>query len=552
MRAVLLVALVACAASESPGPVAPAIPAAPITASIPALVPDPAPPVLRLPGDVKPIRAALDLTVFPDQPTLSGTVHIPADVVTPTRVVWLNATDLTIHHAELDGKPARLVTGNDDFIGLTVDRVLPLGSIAIDLAFTAKIDPTRSRGVYREREGNEPYIYTFFEPIDARRAFPCFDEPSYKIPWQVTLHVRQADVALGNAAVLRETAEPGGLKKVELAATRPLPSYLVAFVVGPFEIVDGGTAGRAQTPIRFVLPRGRAGELGYARQITPKVVAALEDYFDMAYPYGKLDVAVVPRYWGTMEHPGLVALGQPLTFIHPDEETIPRKEFYANIAIHELAHYWFGDYVTMAWWDDTWLNEALGTWSDLNITEAAEPSWRVRDDRVDLSASAMAADEALATQAIRQPVTTREAIAASFDNAITFFSTIGGSTVSCAIGLAVLDVVQEERLQEHAAEVGGALIDALRLLAGRHPLVGDVRGSGLFLGVELVKDRGTLEPATGEASDVVNRMRERGILLGTDGPFANVLKIRPPMPFTRENADHLAATLDEVLRQTVA
>jgi 4-aminobutyrate aminotransferase-like enzyme len=143
-------------------------------------------------------------------------------------------------------------------------------------------------------------------------------------------------------------------------------------------------------------------------------------------------------------------------------------------------------------------------------------------------------------------VTTPE-IAASFDNGMEFFSTFGGSTVACAVGLAVLDVVQEEHLQEHAREAGDALLDALRALAARHPLVGDVRGSGLFLGVELVKDRDTGEPATAEASAVVNRLRERGILLGTDGPFANVLKIRPPMPFTRENGAHLAATLDEVL-----
>ena len=143
-------------------------------------------------------------------------------------------------------------------------------------------------------------------------------------------------------------------------------------------------------------------------------------------------------------------------------------------------------------------------------------------------------------------VTTAE-IAASFDNGMEFFSTFGGSTVSCAVGLAVLDVVQEERLQEHARDVGDALLDALGAMAGRHPIIGDVRGSGLFLGVELVKDRETRVPATAEASDVVNRMRERGILLGTDGPFANVLKIRPPMPFTREDASHLTATLDEVL-----
>jgi len=143
-------------------------------------------------------------------------------------------------------------------------------------------------------------------------------------------------------------------------------------------------------------------------------------------------------------------------------------------------------------------------------------------------------------------VTTRE-IAASFDNGMEFFSTFGGSTVACAVGLAVLDVVEEERLQDHAREVGAILVDRLRDLIGDHPLVGDIRGSGLFLGVELVKDRATLEPATAEASEVSNRMRERGILLGTDGPFHNVIKIRPPMPFTAEDAEHLARTLADVL-----
>jgi 4-aminobutyrate aminotransferase-like enzyme/Ser/Thr protein kinase RdoA (MazF antagonist) len=143
-------------------------------------------------------------------------------------------------------------------------------------------------------------------------------------------------------------------------------------------------------------------------------------------------------------------------------------------------------------------------------------------------------------------VTTRE-IAESFDNGMEFFSTFGGSTVSCAVGLAVLDVVQQERLQDHAREVGDTLIARLRALCDAHPIVGDVRGSGLFIGVELVKDGDTLEPAAAEASDAVNRMRERGILLGTDGPFENVLKIRPPMPFTLEDADALVRELDAVL-----
>jgi len=424
MRVALLVAVVAlaaCSSPERPTPVSPAPPVSPPAAAPVAALPDPPPPELRLPGDVKPVTYALDLTIVPDQPTAAGRVHITAEVVRPARVVWLNASGLAIDHAELGGKAARLIKGGDDFIGLASDHELPAGALAIDVAWQTPIDRERSRGMYSEHEGNETYVYTFFEPIDARRAFPCFDEPSYKVPWQLTFHVKADQVALANAPVVRETPEPGGMKKVETAVTKPLPSYLVAFVVGPFELVDGGTAGRAKTPIRFVIPKGRGGELGYARQVTPKVVDALEDYFDMAYPYGKLDVAVVPRFWGTMEHPGIVAMGQPLTLIRPEQETRERKADYTNILAHELSHYWFGDLVTMAWWDDTWLNEALGEWSDMNITEAAEPTWRFRDDRVRMAVGAMAADETLATGAIRRQVTTREGIAASFDNSITYF-----------------------------------------------------------------------------------------------------------------------------------
>jgi 4-aminobutyrate aminotransferase-like enzyme len=125
-----------------------------------------------------------------------------------------------------------------------------------------------------------------------------------------------------------------------------------------------------------------------------------------------------------------------------------------------------------------------------------------------------------------------------------FFSTFGGNTVSCAIGMAVLDVVRDEKLQEHARGVGEKMLAGLRGIAERYPLIGDVRGSGLFLGAELVRDRDSLEPATAEASFVVNRMRERGVLIGTDGPYHNVLKIRPPMPFAAGDAAILLEALE--------
>jgi 4-aminobutyrate aminotransferase-like enzyme len=143
-------------------------------------------------------------------------------------------------------------------------------------------------------------------------------------------------------------------------------------------------------------------------------------------------------------------------------------------------------------------------------------------------------------------VTTRE-IAASFDNGMEFFSTFGGSTVSCVVGAAVLRIVAEDGLQGHAAAVGGGLLAKLNSLPGRHELVGDVRGSGLFIGIELVTDRATLAPATRAADDVVNHMRKAGVLIGTDGPYHNVLKIRPPMPFANEDTDELVDSLDRAL-----
>ncbi|HEX7330297.1 MAG TPA: aminotransferase class III-fold pyridoxal phosphate-dependent enzyme [Pyrinomonadaceae bacterium] len=141
-------------------------------------------------------------------------------------------------------------------------------------------------------------------------------------------------------------------------------------------------------------------------------------------------------------------------------------------------------------------------------------------------------------------ITTRE-IADSFNNGMEFFSTFGGNNVSCAIGLKVLEVVQEEKLQAHALNVGERLLNGLRDLQQRHEIIADVRGSGFFLGVELIRER---IPATQEAARVVNQMRERGILLGTDGPHHNVLKIRPPMPFSQADADLLLTTLDETLK----
>jgi 4-aminobutyrate aminotransferase-like enzyme len=148
-------------------------------------------------------------------------------------------------------------------------------------------------------------------------------------------------------------------------------------------------------------------------------------------------------------------------------------------------------------------------------------------------------------------VTTRE-IAASFANGMEFFSTFGGNPVACAAGLAVLDVLDDEKLQQNATTVGSQWISDLCKLQEKFPLIGDVRGSGLFLGIDLVADRESRAPATKQASYIVNRLREDGILAGTDGPHHNVIKLRPPLCFTTENANHFTATFAKILSEIAA
>jgi 4-aminobutyrate aminotransferase-like enzyme len=146
-------------------------------------------------------------------------------------------------------------------------------------------------------------------------------------------------------------------------------------------------------------------------------------------------------------------------------------------------------------------------------------------------------------------VATTRRIAEAFDTGMEYFNTFGGNPVSCRAGTEVLNVIRDERLQEKALQTGSCLIRLLNEVKGRHSLIGDVRGTGLFIGVELVRDSGSLEPAAEEADYVINRMREQGILISTDGPFHNVLKIKPPLQFNRENAEQMAETLDSILKE---
>jgi cytosol alanyl aminopeptidase len=413
-------ALAACATPSAPKPSATAGAAAPAPAAPSVLEP----PALRLPTTVRPLRESLALTLVPTETAFSGTATVELQLEAATDHFWLHAQGLTVDETRFQlgdrGVPATATPSGEDWLLVRLAAPAGPGLARLVLRYHGSIDVARSRGIYRVDEDKTAYLYTFFEAVDARRAFPCFDEPAFKIPWTLSLSVPEADQAFANTPVVSTTAGGPGLKTLTFAETRPLPSYLVAFVVGPFQVVPGSPAGNEGIPVQFILPQGRAAELRYAQEFLPHSVKLLEDITGVPYPYGKLDVAVVPRYWGTMEHPGLVALGQSILLIPPGQESLQRRQFAASISTHELAHYWFGDLVTNAWWDDTWLNETLGTWLDLKATDALDPAFRFQRVALARRSSALAADALPTAKAVRQPVLSRTDIDASFDAALTY------------------------------------------------------------------------------------------------------------------------------------
>ena len=381
----------------------------------------PTPPALRLSDNVRPRRQSVSLRLSPLAEAFAGWTDIAVDVQAPTRVIWLHAADLHIQRAELLGGPHPVglrPIQSGEFLGLTAERELGPGRFTIRLHFTGKMPARDERGLYRQEENGDWYIFTQFEATDARRAFPCFDEPGFKIPWQVTLEVPAQALAFANTPPVSETPV-GANKRVVFAETKPLPSYLVALAVGPFEVVDAGKAGRRATQVRIIVPRGKTAEVAYAAGTTGDILTRLENYFDIPYPYEKLDHLAVPMKGGAMENPGLVTFGTDIIFGKPGQRDIELERNYLHIAAHELGHMWFGDLVTTAWWDDIWLNEAFASWIDSKIIDQWHPEWDGPVGRVQSRGAAMNNDALVSARRIRQPIESPHDIENAFD-AITY------------------------------------------------------------------------------------------------------------------------------------
>lgn len=394
------------------------------TASTPGRPPPPAPRGDgRLPDLARPSSQTVDLDLDPDASGFSGHVDIRLTMAARTHHIVLHAAGLRIDHAELRdtsdkrtplSASLRKSQGSHTSDELVLSALEPIerGAHVLSIDFRGTVGDSL-RGLYGFRFENHGYLATQFEPTDARRAFPCFDEPGTKIPYTLRITAPKAARVFANTTEERSSLIGRGKKRrIEFRATRPLPAYLVAFVVGPFEAVETRRKG-----VRIVFPTGHGAQTTLAREEAPRVLEAIESYVGRPYAYGKLDLVAVPEFAaGAMENPGLVTFRDELLLLDPKEATPLARRAMRSVIAHELAHQWFGNLVTAKWWDDIWLNEALATWMERKTMIALDPDDPAMD-RAAIRTLAVLDEDALASaRAIHQEVRSTAQARESFDS----------------------------------------------------------------------------------------------------------------------------------------
>lgn len=383
--------------------------------------PSPTPPELRLPDTAAPLLYMVELTIDPAKDSFTGTARINLRTTAASDHLWLHGTELTVSKAVLktdaevlDARP--LDTSNEHFLGFRFPRQVAAGTYWLEVTYSGTISDKDYSGLFRQQEDEAWYLYSQFEAFSARRAFPSFDEPRFKVPFALTLHVPEALHAFSNTPVKAETKGPdAGWKTLTFETTKPLPSYLVALAVGPFEVVDVGPAGRNKTPVRIITTRGKTARTAWSKQAVVELQVLLESYFDMAYPYAKLDHIVVPHFLGAMENPGLITYDGGILLAEPGNEPRGWQRGAANTIAHEIAHQWFGNLVTLAWWDDIWLNESFATWAAAKVVDEWKPAWKSTVGAVGQRNGVMGQDSLMTARKIRQPIVSHQDIAGAFD-----------------------------------------------------------------------------------------------------------------------------------------
>ena len=359
----------------------------------------------RLSPELDPTFQSVRLKLDPDKRSYSGSTRTELDVRSSTTVVQFHAEGQRLTRVTLlqgaDTIAVERKSGDHGLVTLTAARPLAVGRAVLEIEFTHQYG-TRAVGLYRAVKDNQGYLYTQFESDDAREAFPCWDEPGFKFPYQITLEVPAKYEALTNTPIERQSAA-GEWKTLVFKRTPPLPSYLLAIGVGPFEFTPvPGT----RIPTRIVTVQGQKHLTGVAVETTPKLLAALEKWFGTPYPFEKLDLLAVPEFaYGAMENPGAITYRDDVLLLDPTTATVGQRRGHVSTHAHEMAHMWFGDLVTMEWWDDLWLNESFADWMASKISDEVYPEYKDGLSELQSISRTKTSDAQPSTRAIREKTT---------------------------------------------------------------------------------------------------------------------------------------------------
>ena len=339
-----------------------------------------APDPYRLGKGVIPTRYDVELTPDLDSATFAGRVTIAIDVAEPTTSFMLNAIELDILATTVDGADAAWSL-DEATERMTITTVAPLaaGTSSIDIEFTGILND-KLRGFYRstfdDDDGNERVIATTqMQATDCRRGFPCWDEPEFKAVFAITLVIDPALMAVSNGSVADRQERDDGLVAIRFADTMVMSSYLVAFVVGPLEATDPVDVDGI--PLRIVHVPGKGHLTGFGLDIGSFALRWFQNYYGIPYPSDKVDLLALPDFAaGAMENLGCITFRESLLLVDPDTATHTEQETVADVVAHELAHMWFGDLVTMRWWNGIWLNEAFATFMEIAAVDAFRKDWQ--------------------------------------------------------------------------------------------------------------------------------------------------------------------------------
>jgi alanyl aminopeptidase len=359
----------------------------------------------RLDPNVSPTSEAVELNLDSNQDNYNGSVKIQLHVAKTTREFLFHAEEMKLDKVELSGAsgviPVTIGEGGDRGTQkATAQADITPGDYTFSIDFSRPYN-TKAVGLYKGRFEGKGYLFTQFESLDARKAFPCWDEPIYKIPWNMTITVPMQQIAVFNTPVEKQVQNAATTTYV-FKKTPPTSSYLIAVAAGPFESVP--ITGQS-VPGRIYTCKGQKKLAAHAVSIAPRILTSLEKYFGSKYPYEKLDFIAVPEYWpGAMENPGFITFSDKILLIDPAAASLNQKQTLAMVIIHEEAHMWFGDLVTMAWWDDLWLNESFADWLAVKMMPELYPEYGYETRELQEVNMTMASDANAVTTPVRRKV----------------------------------------------------------------------------------------------------------------------------------------------------